>query len=72
MVSKENREKIISAFEKLKSRNIMNVTDELNDDFRLKFEHTVLASFGIDKYFNDIKSSLLSMFETRMTVKEEI
>ena len=72
LVSKENREKIISAFEKLKSRNIMNVTDELNDDFRLKFEHTVLASFGIDKYFNDIKSSLLSMFETRMTVKEEI
>ena len=72
MVSKENREKIISAFEKLKSRNIMSVTDELNDDARLEFEHTVLASFGIDKYFNCIKSSLLSMFDTRMTVKEEI
>ena len=70
LVSKENREKIIKAFEKLKARKIMKVVDELNDETRLAFEHTVLKSFGIDTYFDKIKSSLLSMQETRATVRE--
>lgn len=34
------------------------------------FEHTVLQSFGIDDYFDKIKSSLLSMQATRKTAKE--
>ena len=70
LVSKENKNKIINAFEKLKARNILKVSEELNDDIRLEFEHTVLSSFGIDNYFEKIKSSLLSMQETRATVKE--
>lgn len=70
LVSKENREKIIKAFDKLKARKIMKVADELHDETRLAFEHTVLSSFGIDEYFDKIKASLLSMQETRATVKE--
>ncbi len=70
LVSKEDKNKIIKAFEKLKARNILKVSEELNDDIRLEFEHTVLSSFGIDNYFEKIKSSLLSMQETRATVKE--
>lgn len=68
-VSKEDRSKIIKAFEKLKKRKILKVSEELHDDVRLDFEHTVLSSFGIDNYFDKIKSSLLSMQETRVTVK---
>ena len=48
----------------------MRVSEELSDDIRLEFEHTVLRSFGIDDYFEKIKSSLLSMQETRATVRE--
>lgn len=70
LVSKDDRAKIIAAFEKLKSRQIMRVSEELSDDIRLEFEHTVLRSFGIDDYFEKIKSSLLSMHETRATVRE--
>lgn len=70
LVSKDDRTKIIAAFEKLKSRQIMRVSEELSDDIRLEFEHTVLKSFGIDDYFEKIKSSLLSMQETRATVRE--
>ena len=70
LVSKDDRAKIIAAFEKLKSRQIMRVSEELSDDIRLEFEHTVLRSFGIDDYFEKIKSSLLSMQETRATVRE--
>ena len=71
-VSKEDRNKIIKAFEKLKKRKILKVSEELCDDVRLDFEHTVLSSFGIDNYFDKIKSSLLSMQETRITAKEKI
>jgi len=70
LVSQDDRTKIIAAFEKLKSRQIMRVSEELSDDIRLEFEHTVLKSFGIDDYFEKIKSSLLSMQETRATVRE--
>ena len=70
LVSQDDRTKIIAAFEKLKARQIMRVSEELSDDIRLEFEHTVLKSFGIDDYFEKIKSSLLSMQETRATVRE--
>lgn len=70
LVSKEDRNRIIQAFEKLKARNILKVSEELHDDIRLEFEHTVLSSFGIDDYFEKIKASLLSMQETRATVRE--
>ena len=70
LVSQNDRTKIIAAFEKLKSRQIMRVSEELSDEIRLEFEHTVLKSFGIDDYFDKIKTSLLSMQETRATVRE--
>ena len=54
LVSQNDRTKIIAAFEKLKSRQIMRVSEELSDDIRLEFEHTVLKSFGIDDYFDKI------------------
>ena len=70
LVSKKKKKKIIKAFDKLKARKIMKVADELHDETRLAFEHTVVSSFGIDEYFDKIKASLLSMQETRATVKE--
>lgn len=70
LVSVVDRQKILSAFERLKSRPIMKVAEELNDKARLDFEHLVLQSFGIDNYFEKIKTSLLSMQETRATAKE--
>jgi methylase of polypeptide subunit release factors len=70
LISRENRDKIVKAFEKLKARPIMRVADELSDETRIAFEHTVLKSFGLDNYFDKITSSLLSMIETRTTVKE--
>lgn len=66
-----DRDRIITAFEKIKSREILELPEELEKDDRIEFEHTVLSSFGIDLYFDKIKSSLISMFETRMTVINE-
>lgn len=70
LVSTSDRQKILAAFEKVKARKIMKVSEELNDESRLLFEHEVLRSFGIDEYFEKIKSSLLSMQEARATARE--
>ena len=71
LVSRENRNKIIKLFNNLKSRKIMKVIDELNDNIRIEFEHAVLESFGLDNYFDKIKDSLLSMQNTRASVKKK-
>ena len=70
LVSATDRQNILSAFEKLKARQIMKVSEELKDEIRLDFEHIVLQSFGMEDYFDKIKSSLLSMQETRATARE--
>ncbi|MCM1512577.1 MAG: N-6 DNA methylase [Oxalobacter formigenes] len=70
LVDASARRKILTAFDKVKARSIMKVSDELCDDVRLEFEHEVLRSFGIDEYFDKIKASLLSMQEARAAVKK--
>ena len=65
LISDYERSKIISSFNKLISRDILSIDKEFNDPIRLDFEHQVLRSFGIDKYFDKIKSSLLDMHKSR-------
>lgn len=70
LVSASDRKRILEAFEKVKARKIKKVSEELCDKTRFAFEHEVLRSFGIDEYFDKIKSSLLSMQEARATARE--
>lgn len=70
LINSINRQKILDSFEKIKRRNIMPVYDELNDPLRIEFEHEILRCFGIDKYFDKIKFSLLSMQEVRATARK--
>ena len=71
LVNDADRQDVIDKFEKLKSREIMKITDELNNPARIGFECAVLRSFGIEKFFNDIRSSLISMVQTRLSVKNK-
>ena len=61
---------IVSLFEKLKKRNVMNTEDELKDKDREKFDRKVLKAVGHEDLYETIKASLLSMQHTRHTVKE--
>lgn len=70
LVDASDRNKILMAFEKVKARKILKVSEELCDTDRLAFEHEVLRSFGIDEYFDKIKFSLLSMQETRAMARK--
>lgn len=68
LIDSSARQRILVAFNKLKSRKIMNVSDEVCDPIRIEFEHEVMRSFGIDEYFDKIKTSLISMQNTRAAV----
>lgn len=70
LVNAVDRKKILDAFERLKSREIKKVSEELCDKIRLAFEYEVFRSFGINEYFDKIKASLLSMMETRATARK--
>lgn len=70
LVNAADRKKILDAFERLQSRKIKKVSEELCDETRLAFEHEVLRSFGIDEYFEKIKASLLSMQEARAAARK--
>lgn len=69
LVAPESRGRIVAAFEKVKAREIMGVSDELRDPARLAFEQEVLRGFGIAPYFAKIRSSLLSLCQTRAAAR---
>lgn len=63
------RGKILQAFQAVKNRSINNIFDELQDPMRIQFELTVLESLHIKSYYSAIKASLLSMIQSRQSVK---
>lgn len=67
-VSPGDRSRILEAFERLKARDLMSLSDELRDPDRIAFEHAVLKSFGVDGCYGRIRDSLLSMQQARAAV----
>lgn len=72
LITKEDREKIISSFKKIRDRKILSTVEELNDPDREKFEQIVFNAFNISQYYNDVKESLLSMQKKRLSVQIDL
>ena len=70
LLSPAERDNIVSSFAAVKARQVMNTVDELSDSVRAHFDHIVLQAYSLDDYYNEIKSSLLSMQATRHSVRE--
>jgi hypothetical protein len=68
-ISASDKKEIIDLFAKIKSRDVMDIEDELSDPMREKFDHKVLAAIGQEDLYEAIKKSLLSMQHTRHCVK---
>lgn len=69
VISEEDEQEILELFATIKSRDVMDVENELNDPIREKFDRKVLASIGCEDLYESIKSSLLSMQYTRHCVQ---
>lgn len=68
-ISVQDAREIVNLFGKIKSREVMDTEDELNNPEREKFDRKVLDSIGHEDLYESIKKSLLSMQHTRHCVK---
>ncbi len=68
LIDVNQRKEILDNFAKLLSREILKTTDELNQNDRINFDTAVLRAYGIDQYYAEIKTSLLFMQSTRLSV----
>lgn len=69
ILNERQKNEIMKAFQPLLERDILSTKEELLREDRNNFEHTVLQAFGIDRYFDKIKSSLLSMQSVRLNAR---
>lgn len=72
LLSEEAKKKIKSAFRNIERLNIMNVEDELQNKLWIEFNKEVLKSYGIEKYYEQIKSSLISLRQVRAAAVEKL
>lgn len=66
LLSDKQIREILSAFAPLLKRKILPVEQELQQSDRQLFDMTVLKSYGMDKFYSEIKDSLLSMMKVRL------
>lgn len=67
-ISSNDEKEILDLFAEIRSRDVMDVEDELKDPVREKFDRKVLAAIGREELYESIKNSLLSMQHTRHCV----
>lgn len=69
LINDSDKEKIIESFRAIKSRRILNVSEELTSSDRIQFEKAVFSAFNLESTFSDVVESLLSLQRARETVK---
>lgn len=69
LLDSDAEQSILEDFKSLVDRKVFDVQAELSDKDREKFDKTVLRSFGIDGYYDRIKTALLEMHTMRLNVR---
>ena len=60
---------IVTAFDKIKDRDILAVSDELNSNDRIEFEKIVFSAYGVETILDDVISSIRSLQIARATAR---
>ena len=68
-LDKDNRNKIITSFEPLKSRRVMDIFDELESEDRINFDQTIIDVFRIPVSLDKIYEDLVTLVNLRQTAK---
>lgn len=69
LINYDEAEEIKELFDKIKDRCVYDTEDELKDKDRERFDKRVLQAIGKEDMYDDIKKSLISMQNTRLTVR---
>ena len=70
LLSNEQKQSIINAFQPIASRNRLPLEQELEQADRINFESILFENFGISEYYSSVKESLLHLYKIRFAVKE--
>lgn len=70
MLTQQQVDAIIEAFSPLLLREIKNTEEELLSPDRIAFDKLILECYGLSKYYEPIKNSLLSMQRARLAVNK--
>jgi hypothetical protein len=70
LINKEARENILGLFEKLETRRILPIQDELEQPDRNAFDDAVLDAIGCLEYKDRIKDALLTLYRVRVSVND--
>jgi len=70
LLSNEQKQNIINAFQPIASRNRLPLEQELEQADRINFESILFESFDISEYYNSVKESLMHLYKIRFAVKE--
>lgn len=68
LITPAEEAEIVSLFEKVKQRGVLDTEDELLDDDRERFDRSVLRAIGKEEFYEPMKKSLRSMQHTRHAV----
>lgn len=70
LIGDRGRARILDAFSKIVSRDVLPLHTELNEPDRVIFDKTVLKEFGIEDYYDEIRKSVSHLFQIRKSVNE--
>lgn len=68
LISEESKAEIIELYKVMESRDVKSIRYELDEVDRYKFDMAVLKAFGLEEYYDNIKTSLLQLFSIRKSV----
>lgn len=68
LITNESRNEIIELYKKLESRDVKPIIEELDQKDRIEFDKAVLKAFDLEDYYENIRISLLQLFNIRKSV----
>ena len=71
LLSDAQKKEIIEAFQPIFNRDRLPLEKELEQKDRIDFELTLLRIYGLEKYYDTIKQTLLYLYKIRFAVKEK-
>ena len=70
LLTDEQKKQLIIAFEPIKQRDRLPLEEELEMNDRIHFENILMEMYEISEYYEQIKQSLLELFNIRFAVKQ--
>lgn len=69
LISDKDKLIILNLYRELEKRQVMPLLQEIQQRDRYDFDMAVLKAFGLEKYFDNIRNSLVQLFRIRKSVR---